>query len=425
MNGLKVKAGALQFTMFITVVIALLLVAFIILVNTHTQFKLQSDFVLETVENTKKGIQHALKNNIRANDTVHINLQDEDYKTVSVYKSYWGLFEKVLSTSKIKKNTVKKIALVGASQPERDRTALYIKENNRPLVVVGETKIKGMVYLPKQGVRTGNISGHSYYGSRLIYGKTRPSNKLPKLLNETLNHIKKSNLNIGNLQQHQFLDLSRSKTYRNSFFNPLQVVYSNTSINLSGISLIGHIVVQSKTKITVDANSNLKDIILIAPIIEIKNHVKGTFQAIATKNLKVGKNCKLDYPSALILNEKEKPISSPTNLQKEKPSINIDKRCNIKGVVAYFGAPMTNNFDAQIVIEENTTVVGEVYCNQNLELKGTIYGSVFTSNFVAKQSGSSYQNHIYNGTIIVDELPEEYIGLPFNNSKKGVAKWLY
>lgn len=425
MNELKVKAGALQLTMFIVVVIALLLVAFIILVNTHKQFKIQTHFAIETIENTQKGIEYTLRNNIRSNDTVHINLQDDDYKTVSVHKSYWGVFQKVLSTSKIKKHTVKKMALIGASQPNKDRVALYVKENNRPLVVVGKTKIKGVAYLPKQGVRTGNISGHSYYGSQLIYGKTKLSNNLPKLLKETLNHIKNTNLNIESLPQNQFLDLDQSKTYQNSFFNPLQVIYSNASINLSGVSLTGHILVQSKIKISVDASSNLKDVILIAPEIEIRNHVKGTFQAIATKNLKVGKNCMLNYPSALILNKKEEVTQQISNQQKENQIIRIETGSNVKGVVAYLGIPKTNNFEAQIVIDENVTVIGEVYCNQNLELKGTVYGSVFTSNFVAKQSGSSYQNHIYNGIIIVDELPEEYVGLPFENSKKGVAKWLY
>ena len=41
MTWLKVKAGALQLTMFIVVVIALLLTAFIILIHTHKRFRLQ------------------------------------------------------------------------------------------------------------------------------------------------------------------------------------------------------------------------------------------------------------------------------------------------------------------------------------------------------------------------------------------------
>jgi hypothetical protein len=70
-------------------------------------------------------------------------------------------------------------------------------------------------------------------------------------------------------------------------------------------------------------------------------------------------------------------------------------------------------------------IKGEVYCNTNIELKGTVFGTVYTSNFIAKQSGSVYQNHLYNATIVVDSLSQKYVGLPFSNSKKGVLKWLY
>jgi len=87
--------------------------------------------------------------------------------------------------------------------------------------------------------------------------------------------------------------------------------------------------------------------------------------------------------------------------------------------------PKPNNYKPQIVIEENVTIIGEVYCEQNLEFKGNVLGTVFTNNFVAQQSGSIYQNHIYNAKILIDELPQEYIGLPLENSKKRVLKWLY
>ncbi|GAA3647249.1 hypothetical protein [Flavivirga jejuensis] len=423
----KLKAGALQFTMFIVVVIALLLAAFIILIHTHKQFSIQNDFVLETINNSKKGIAYALENTIRTNDTISIRLQDQDYKTLLVHRDYWGLYEKMVSISKIKTNTFKRIALVGASQPKTDRVALYVEEQNKPLVVVGNTKIQGVAYLPKQGVRTGNIAGHAYYGDQLIYGKTKTSHSLPELLSKTYKQLKDVNNTIKDISGDHFLDVTSNRTHKNSFYNPIQIVYSNTDINLSGITLMGHIIVQSKTKITVDASSNLKDVILIAPVIDIKNHVMGTFQTIASKKINVGKNCKLNYPSALILNQTTVSISSNviSNQKNEFQGIMIDKGTEIRGTVVYSETEKQKNFKAQVIIEEGATITGEVYCNRNLELKGRVYGSVFTSNFVANQSGSIYQNHIYNGRILINELPEEYVGLPFKNSKKDVIKWLY
>lgn len=425
MKRQKIKAGALQLTMFITVAVAVLLAAFIILVHTHKQFKIKTDFVLETIDNANKGIRYVIQNDIRQNDTLQIGQQDEDYKTLKVHRGHWGLFEKAVATSRIKTHTVTKTALIGARQPQPEGIALYVEDQNKPLVVVGNTKIQGLAYIPKQGVRTGNISGHSYYGSQLIYGSTRTSAELPKIAKTTLEYIKTIQDHMDQIEPGQFLEPGKTKKHQNPFTEPLQVLYSNRDITLSDITLIGHILVQSRTKITVEAPANLKDVVLVAPIIEIKNNTKGTFQTIATKEITIGEHCTLHYPSAVVLNEEEdnKNLTENTSHTKETPTIKISKGTTIKGAIVYLGT--TKNHRAQVYIDETATVTGEIYCNRNLELLGTVHGSVYTSNFVANQSGSSYQNHLYNGSISIEALPREYIGLTFEDSKKDVLKWLY
>ncbi|EGV42210.1 hypothetical protein BZARG_385 [Bizionia argentinensis JUB59] len=420
----KLKAGALQLTLFITVVIALLLTAFILFIQTHKRFNIQTDFIIETAKNTDSGISHALNNIVPLNDTTSINLNGEDFKTLNVHREFWGVFEKVTTISKIKKNIFKRTALIGAAQSKNNRTVLYVQDNNKPLVLVGNTKIEGVAYLPKRGVKNGNISGHSYYGSQLIYGPTKTSTRLPKIFSETKTQIKEIENLISKIEQNQFINLKVDGSYKNSFLKPVQVIFSNETIVLNAIQLTGNIIVQSKAKIIINASCTLKDIVLIAPEIEIKNNVKGNFQAIASKNILVGNNVLLEYPSALALtgNVAEKP----TNLNLiENNRIIIDDDTIIKGLVLYLGVSKPNNHDVQVELKEKSKIIGEVYCNQNLELKGTVFGTVYTNNFIARQFGSIYQNHIYNGKIKVSELPEKYVGLPFNNSKKSVLKWLY
>ena len=421
----KIKAGALQLTLFIVVLIALLLAGFILLTHTHQRFKVQAHFITETINNANKGINYTLVNKTQLNDTVQVDLKDESYKTLGVHREFWGLFEKVITTSKIKTNSFQKAALIGATQSETNRIALYSQENNKPLVLVGNTKIEGVAYLPKQGVRLGTIAGNSYYGSQLIYGPTRVSGSLPKLFNETDNHLKNIIKKRGNIMPNQYLNIEDGKNYTNSFLAPLQVVYSPNSIRLNAVNLTGHIVVQSQSKIIIDAFSSLIDVVLIAPEIEIQANVKGNFQAIASKQLSVGKNCRLNYPSALVLIEKDDFIENTGNQNEENNDLTIESGSEIKGVLVYLGNESNTNYKPNITIGENVTLYGEVYCNKNLELKGSVFGSVFTNNFIANQLGSIYQNHIYNATIEVNKLPEEYIGLPFNDSKKGVLKWLY
>ncbi len=428
MIWLKLKAGALQLTLFIVVVIALLLASFLILVHTHKRFNIQTDFVIETIDNANRGINYSLNNSIKLNDTTSINLNDEDYKTLKIHRDFWGLFEKVTSTSSIKNKTIQKAALIGATQQKINQTVLYVEDNNKPLVLVGDTRIEGLAYLPKRGIKTGNISGHSYYGSQLIYGQSKTANKLPTLLTETNQHIKTVYNQFTTLKNdQQRIELQSGEAYSNSFLKPLKYVLNSGTITLRNIQLIGHIVVQSKTKIIIEPSAKLKDVILIAPEIEINNNVIATFQSFATKTIKVGKNCSLNYPSALVLKEKTTvSTESSTPTSQETNNIIIDENSTIKGVVVYQGQSKTNNYKPQIVLENNASVLGEVYCTQNLELKGSVFGSVFTSNFIANQFGSVYQNHLYNATINVNELPKEYVGLTFNSTKgKGVLKWLY
>jgi len=424
MFRLKLKAGALQFTTFIVVIIALLLTAFILLVHTHKLFQVQSDFIIETTRLSNKGIDYCLKHSIRLNDTITINTEDETYKTLKVHRDFWGVLEKVTSTASIKHKQFQKVALVGAKQTENSRRALYVQDNNKPLVLVGNTKVEGMSFLPKQGVRTGNISGDSYYGSQLIYGSTRVSSSLPKLASEITNSLSRlKNIN-STISQNQFLNLQEGEAYSNSFFEPLQIIYSNTALNLRGDALTGHILVQSKSKIIVYPSSNLKDVVLVAPEIEIKPNTVGNFQAISTKQIIIGKDVQLNYPSALILNKKSS-IKPKNSIASVEEAITIKENATIKGVVVYFGKNKPNNYKPQIILEEGAIIHGELYNTQNTELRGKIYGTVFTDNFLVNQSGSVYQNHIYNGTININKLPQEYVGLQFNDSKKDVLKWLY
>lgn len=426
MFWLKLKAGALQLTTFIVVVIALLLAAFILLVHTHKQFQIQKDFIVETTRNSNLGINYTLKNSIRLNDTTTISHKDEDYKSLRVYRDYWGVFEKITSISKIKKKRFEKIALIGSKQADTYRPALYIQDNNKPLVLVGNTKIKGVAYLPKQGVKPGFISGQSYYGSKLIYGSTELSSVLPKIYNETINQIKSIGIQLSRIPQRQFLNIESGEQYSNSFTEPLKMIFSNNAIDLRDVELTGHILVQSKSKIVVYVSSKLKDVVLVAPEIEIRNNVNGIFQAIASKRIYIGKSVQLSYPSALIVNEKQDvELQGSKNQIAEQNSIIVNDNSIIKGLVMYLGQRKPNNYEVQIELKEKAIVYGELYCNENTELKGVVYGTVYTNNFIANQSGSIYQNHIYNGTIIIDELPQKYVGLPFVNSKKEVLKWLY
>lgn len=427
----KKPSGALQFVVFIGVVIAILLAAFVTLIHTRTLFRKQSGFTVETVKNASFGIDYALNHTLPFGDTTTINLQDEDYKSLKLHKSYWGVLEKTVAVSRIKNKEFTHLALVGGYFSEKDRPALYLQDNNRPLVVVGNARIQGTAFLPEPGIKPGNISGNSYYGGSLIYGKTEHSqSRLPEIPASLTEHIVAVTKGTFEMDEDKILSPEGGKTYKNSFTETTRYVYNPGEILLQGTTLKGNIVVYSETGIIVDHSAVLKDIVLVAPEIEIRDRTRGCFQAIATKKITIGKQCRLSYPSALVIQEEEKNSSSeneasvPSGIEEEN-HIRIGEKSEVGGFVLYLGREKENNYISQVIAEEGSELYGEIYCNQNTELKGNVNGTVFTGNFIANQAGSIYQNHLYNGKITEEQLPVEYAGLLLEKKKKEVAKWLY
>ena len=411
-NGfIKVKAGALQFVVFVGLVIAVLLASFVTLTYTHKLFKNKAKITVENVKSVDFNLYAFLYNSNSNN-----GLNTERIVEADIQSTYWGAYEKVQLISSNKKNRFSKIALVGGIK--ENRPALYLKENNQPLIVVGNTVIRGDGFLPKQGVKAGNIAGNSYYGDRLVYGKIVNSN-------EQLPHppvLSKLNDQLRQLEENTELapfSLQR-EIQSNSFLNTTKHLYSNDIIDLTNSSLIGNIIVQSEKAIIVDPSSSLKDIILIAPKIEIRDGVISTFQAIATYSITVGKNCHLKYPSALIL----KPEESKGN-DFESKQLYVGENSTLKGLVLYLNNTEQKNFKPQIFFEKGSRMYGEVFCEANLELKGAVYGSVYTSGFISSEFGSIYLNHLFNAEISATALHNNYVGLAFENDKKEVVKWLY
>ncbi|WP_340064289.1 hypothetical protein [Ascidiimonas aurantiaca] len=425
--SIQVKAGALQFVVFIAVVIALLLMALISYTHVHGFFKKQTNFGIEAVRNADIYLQKYLLEAENTGDTVAFSLFEEPYKSGGIKRSYWGVLEKVTVTSAIKKSRFTKMALVGGLPAQKP--ALYLEEKNRPLILVGNTRIEGDVFLPAQGVRPGNISGNAYYLPTLIYGRQNQSSaQLPALERDWA--VLARQLLEGRIlsEQEQLMAPLEGMVLQNSFSEPPIIVYAPEPVTLSNAQLTGQVMVVSRSRITVEPTSRLTDVVLVAPEIYVKKGTVGTFQGIASKGIFIEKGCRLIYPSALVLLEETEPNTGRPASQKEKRQILLSEGSFVSGVVAYLDDTTpseTPNFNAQIVLEEEAVLQGQVYCEGNFELLGTVEGNVYTSGFVVAKFGSVYQNHIFNGKILSGNLPPQYSGFSFKGEPKKVMKWLY
>jgi hypothetical protein len=422
--GSKISAGALQFVLFMGALIAVLLSTFVILAHTHSFFGKKTELFIDTIKSSELGLELALKREMPVGDTVLLEqtiLEGIDLRAV---KEYWGTFEKYSVVSSTAKNRFQKIYLVGGKAIS-ELPALYLNDNKRPLIIVGRAKITGDALLPEMGIRPGNISGHSYHDRTLVHGRQLASGPKPLPFDAALMaHISQLTGMGLTAPSEQQLSPNGNTSYYNSFATPTHYLYGS-DLYLADRELTGNIMVVATRRIVVNPSARLRDVLLVAPEIIINDGVYGIFQAVAGKRIQLGRQCTLGYPSALIVNEATTVL--PNDSSMEGPNIELGTGSSIKGIVRYSGGSGTGHVYPQIKIGTGSTVIGEVYCERNLELEGGVTGSVTTNAFMARANGSTYMNHLYNGSINAKSLPKQFVGLSKQGNEriKAVSKWLY
>lgn len=422
----KLKSGALQLTVFIGVIIALILAGLLLLGYTHRSLTNKSKLSVAVIRSCDNGIGYLCATNSAYNDTITLEQPEGklvEKPVVKMHLSNWGIFPKAVVTSTHHKQKFTKAALLGCTATG-DRVALYLQETYKPLAVAGSTQIKGKAILPQMGVKPGYIAGNSFYGNELLNGTIAVSSETLPALQADLQQQA-----IYYLEEYHpvaasgFVRLHENKLQRNSFTADSKGYNSEQTVVLSDVKLQGNIVIRSATSIRVARSAQLHDVILAAPVVELEDGVEGNFQVFANRSIICGKNCRLNYPSALVLTPKLQLQGEPFDRNRNK--ITIEKNSIIKGVVAYIAPNDDKGYLANIFINSKATVAGELYCKGNLELRGAMYGTVYAKQLVVNEGGTVYLNHLYNAIIDVQKLPEQYVGLVFADKPKDVLKWLY
>lgn len=411
----------MQFAILVATIIAILLASFLILTQTHRFFNTQSKILGNVIDSTNAGIRYSLEKEPSIGDS--ISFENDMYKT-SIKQTSWGGFLKVKSTASAKTKSFSKMALTGHIMA-RPELALQLAGDKLPLVLVGNTTIEGDAYVSDLGVKAGIISGQYFNGNELIKG-TIASGKgeLPELDPIWLDGIRK----ILEYVPYDLKEiLEREAINKNSFFDPARFVYDENRIVLNE-TYIGNVVIKSGTEIVVRPSAHLTDVTLVAPKITIEKGFNGRASFIASEKIAIAENVRLEYPSSLVLVDSE--IDEQIPVSKGEEPIFIADGSKIAGNVIFLDEReekeigKMNSF-THIAIALEGSVKGYVYCQGNVELMGSVTGTVYTHRFLAREFGSVYINHIYNGKILARDLESGFGGLPLKDSDKAIIKWLY
>lgn len=422
----KLKSGALQLTVFIGVIIALILAGLLLLGYTHRSLTNRSKLGVAVIRSCDDGIGYLCATSPVSSDTITLRQPEEgvvEKPVIKMHLSYWGIYPKAIVTSTQRNKKFTKAALLG-STAKGERVALFLQETYKPLVVAGSTQIRGKAILPKMGIKPGYIAGNSFYGNELLDGAIGVSSETFPVLQADLQQQSTYYMEEYHpVTASEFVTLHEKRLERNSFTAGTKGYSSEQPVVLSDVKLQGNIIIRSAMSIRVERSAHLNDVILAAPVVELEDGVEGNFQVFASRSIICRKNCRLDYPSVLVLTPKTQLQDEPFDRNRNK--IIIEENSMIKGVVAYTSPNDDKGYRPNIFIDPKATVAGELYCKGNLELRGTIYGTVYAKQLVVNEGGTVYLNHLYNAIIDVQKLPEQYVGLVFEDKLKDVLKWLY
>lgn len=315
--------------------------------------------------------------------------------TSEITRRDWGAFRVIATETHHKIGSVKKSSIVGY-QTDNSHPALYLPERKQTLKLSGETRIEGTAFLSARGAERGHISGRSYKGDKLIYGKQKLSERSlpglkPSLKNENISKYREGCIKIDPIL----------KDTSFSFSEQTRLVSQTDQLFIQN-SIAGNVILHSFDTIVIMRTAQLENVILIAPNVRFEDGFTGSLQVIAHETIKLGKNVRLEYPSALILNEERK------NETPNEHGIFLSEESQVLGGVLLFS--QQPDFRKPLILEiDNSRIGGLVYNLGETELKGEIIGHIYTNQFTLRTGGGQYTNHLLNAKISSELLPKEMV----------------
>ncbi|MDA8956457.1 hypothetical protein N9H19_02440 [Flavobacteriales bacterium] len=392
---MKLKAGALLYAVFASVVMLVISILILLLLDFFNQNVSFFKNEIHLKDNLHSAIQLSMA---LENGSYLLDLYSEKKDSVLIVKKQWGVFNYVLVESFNNKRFLKKAALLG--DRINKSKVLELSPYNKVLNLCGKSKINGDVYLPDQGVKRAYIEGRSFVGDQLINGTIGLSDHD---WNYTLENFDKTDFQFEE-------DLSDSLVH--PFSQETIYIYEQDRLVLGSNSYKGNIVIESETSIFVSSQCSLEDVILIAPIIVLESGFSGQLQLIGSDSILIEENVALLYPSSIICNSK-------------KPSVKLLDSAIVEGVI-FIKSQLNNRHFPNLEIHKNALVRGQVYCHGNVEFEGSVYGQMYVDRFILHTNTTVYENHLLDITLDNSLLSSSYLGIHFDdiNAKKGIVKWL-
>ncbi len=394
-----VRAASLLYAIFISLLVSVLCAGITLLFSLNLNLEDYFEIRKRLLDHNKSGIAYAMAN-YRSMDKEEdlILFPEEKHIRTLVKTKPWGLFSMLTITTISKTDSIEKKLLIADKRNEK-RPALYLRDNDATLKISGKTIIKGDIYISSHGLEKKKISGNA--------GVHTPEHKGAVFTSEK--QMPTSNFNALEYPDDYdliLLDEISSTAFIGDFTKKTTVIQAENI--LEDITLKGNIIIRSMDTLSIRASAQLTDIIIDAPKVIFEPDFSGNVQVFASHEIIVSSGASLEYPSALII---------PSN-GNHKKKIVCKKQSTVSGVVLLFGNGLLTESENSVLLQPETTIVGDIFCDGVLSLNGTVIGSVYTSSLLHKTETTQYDNLLFNGIIESQDLPEAFFQVPFTSSFK-------
>lgn len=358
---------------------------------------------------------------IAINETQNLQLYNDENSSVEITRKKWGVFDLIISKAVWQKHSYSMVAITGDNFSETDKIALYLADRNKPLGVCGDTKIKGTCYLPKAGVEPTYIEGKNFTGKEMINGTKKISEKIMPIFDDIKEYysiVKERKFLAESDSVIEYSDFI-SDTLVNSFLNKTILLYSVNDIKLENKFLKGNIKVVSEKSVKIAKLNELQDIIVVAPYVNFNKGFSGRLQAYASDSLSVDDEVEINYPSVLGV--------LVTRTDTIQPYILIKQKAKVAGLVFLYSETTPAVLKPYIKIDKDALICGQLISSCDIQLQGTVQGSVYCNRFILKTPSSYYENNLLDAVVDFTELPKEYVGICAgdNHTQKKIVKWLF
>jgi hypothetical protein len=410
------KASALIYAVVLSIVILLITVFLVTSLYDSQITAIRIKNMERANDNLESTMQLLLHTDMagKQDESYAIDLYGDGKEKVNVSKRKWGVFDLFSIKTEAGNKQLSKQFVIGYN-PMTDY-CINITASNRVLNIGGRTLINGDAYIPEATFKRAYIEGRGSLLPKPINGSIKASGLYTHTidLQKMADQIEQS---INNTISQSISDESIVQEGKNSFTNNTIVLYSQSDIHLSSISLKGNYILKSDTKINVNSTSHLEDVILVAPEIVIQNGFVGTLQCFASRKLIVGQDSKFLYPSIL--------SAINTDNADSTVEVQILDDVIIAGEVFAIGSKGKDN-NPIVTINTGVKIYGQVYNTGYTQTNGTIKGNMQTGSFYLRTKSAVYDNTLLDAEIDVRNMDTNYCSfLSGRDDGKKIVKWMY